>query len=371
MNVLFTLDYGAPKSGNFIPSLLALADQIRSDGGNACFLVKKLDEGRCHWMTWVRTRGYELFALDGQKPLLPQLQALISDRNIDVIHDHFGCYAHFLVKHARSLRPARIIVHDHMGFNFHHKLRQWLRNLALSAVYRYHGAWLVAANREKSRSFALCRHWFVPNGLSPERYFDDPRRGEGREPGDNVWNTPPQPGEYRCLFLGWHPKFKGLDVAIRAVDLVRKRGMNMILCIIGFEHGMSREKQSFLESATGLSVHSDFIRYLKSEEDMFSVYRGMDVFLSASRVEAFSYALLEAISQNVPVVVSDIQGTRWTASYSKCFFYPTEDPEQCADALQKAVSVTRDPSNSAEIIEKYSVDNWVRAMMRIFKKGMR
>lgn len=369
MNVLFAFDYGAPKSGNFIPSLLDLAGKIRENGGQPVFLSRKIEPERCHWVDWIRSLGYPLLTLDPDKSILEQFQTLVQEYRLDIIHIHFEWNGGLLSKNARALRPARIIIHDHMGFNNQHKLRQRLRNLYYSLQYRLHGVYLVAANRQKARSFALCRHWFVPNGLSMLRYTDDPRRNEGRTPGDNVWNAPAVNHELRCLFLGWHPRFKGLDVAMKAVYILRQRGVNIVLCILGFEHGMSTAKQAFLENATGLSIHTDYFRYLKSEEDMFSVHRAMDVYLSASRVEAFSYGLLEAISQNVPVVVSDIPGTKWSAAYSKSFFYPVEDAEQCANALEKAIAVRGDPSNAAELVARYSVDKWTQKMLEIFNKG--
>lgn len=371
MNILFTLDYSAPKSGNFIPSLLHLAGEIRKEGGTAVFLPKKLDEERCHWLQWIRESGYPVLCLNEEAPILEQLQTIVRQYKIDIIHSHFSCYEVLLTKNARALRPARVVIHEHMGFNYRHRARQWVRNLVCSVNNRVNGVYYVAANAQKSRSFFFCRHWFVPNGLSLERYYDDPRRAEGRYPGDNVWNAPRPEGEKLCLLLGWHPQFKGLDVAMKAVRIVRQRGVDLKLCVIGFQYGMSREKQAFLEQATGISIHSDFIRYLKSEEDMFSVYRAMDVFLSASRVEAFSYALLEAISQNVPAVVSDIQGTGWAAAYSKSLFYPVEDPEKCADALLRAIPRRNEPSNAEDLVKKYSVEHWTEKMLEIFGKAKR
>ena len=177
-----------------------------------------------------------------------------------------------------------------------------------------------------------------------------------------------QPAEFKCLVFGWHPRFKGLDVAFRAADILYRRGLNLSLCIMG---GMSEENQRFIESRTGLSAYSSFIRYLPGAEDMFAVYREMDVFLSSSRVEAFSYALLEAISQNIPIVVSDIQATRWSAEYNKSFYYPVEEAEKCADAIQQAVRVRNAPSNASEIIEKYSIEKWSDRMLEVFEKGIK
>ena len=90
--------------------------------------------------------------------------------------------------------------------------------------------------------------------------------------------------------------------------------------------------------------------------------------MSASRSEAFSYGVLEAISQNTPLVMSDITGTDWAHSYDKAFVYPTEDFSACANAIEQALQLDRiAPSNSDEFIEKYSIENWCTAIKNVYE----
>ena len=90
--------------------------------------------------------------------------------------------------------------------------------------------------------------------------------------------------------------------------------------------------------------------------------------MSASRTEAFPYSVLEAISQNTPLVVSNIPATAWAHSYDKTFVYPTEDYNACANAIEQALKLDRNaPSNYNEFIEKYSIENWCTAIKGIYK----
>jgi glycosyltransferase involved in cell wall biosynthesis len=104
---------------------------------------------------------------------------------------------------------------------------------------------------------------------------------------------------------------------------------------------------------------------------MFALLSAADIFLSASRTEAFSYAILEAISQNVPVVASDISGTRWCLKYSKSFKYPAEDYEACADAIIKASKIRGLPSNGDKIVDKYNIDIWCDRVLNVYNKMLK
>lgn len=90
--------------------------------------------------------------------------------------------------------------------------------------------------------------------------------------------------------------------------------------------------------------------------------------MSASRTEAFAYAILEAISQNVPVVASDISGTRWCYKYSKSFKFPSGDHIRCAEQIIKASSCRDNPSNYKEITNKYNIDSWAKKVIAVYNQ---
>ena len=98
------------------------------------------------------------------------------------------------------------------------------------------------------------------------------------------------------------------------------------------------------------------------------LHRASDVYLSASRTEAFSYGILEAISQNVPVVVSDIEGTKWSWKYTKTIKFKGENINQCAKAIEKALEMRENESNRSEMLEKYHIDIWCKRIIDIYRK---
>lgn len=176
------------------------------------------------------------------------------------------------------------------------------------------------------------------------------------------------PNEKLCLLLGWDKYRKGMDIAVKAVEHYRRTDPSLHLGFIGLGSPPHQGALDWIAEKTGVDSQSQWLHYFPSFEDMFACYRAVDVFLSASRKEAFSYGLLEAISQNTPVVVSDIEGTAWAQPYSRCAVYPTEDPQACAVAIEKALHSREIPSNAEEIVSKYSIDLWCERIMEIYQK---
>lgn len=266
------------------------------------------------------------------------------------------------VDHAKEF-PCRVVIHEHMDFPANCNMaKQWLRCALNSLRYRKNGVAIVSVNPQKDKAFLFAKHWYLPNGLSMRRNVPD---SASREEIRRELHL--EPGEKMCLFLGWDAYRKGLDIAVRAVAEVRKEEPNVILGIVGMSDHPGAEHLRFIEERTGVDPKVPWIRYLPSREDMFAYHRGADVYLSASRSEAFSYGILEAISQNTPVAVSDIAGTGWCHGYTKAVVYSTEDAKACASAIRKAMAMGSANSNSAELVREYSIEKWCRQMMDIYK----
>lgn len=231
-----------------------------------------------------------------------------------------------------------------------------------SLRYRKNGIAIASVNPQKDQAYCFARHWYIPNGLSLLRNVP---HSASREECREELGIAPQ--ERICLFLGWDVHRKGLDIAVKAVSKIRKTDPTMLLGIVGIGDPPNPDRMKFILDTTGIDPESSWIRYLPSREDMFAYHRAADVYLSASRSEAFSYGILEAISQNTPVVVSDIKGTSWCHEYIKTVVYPTEDADACAEAIKKALSMGHDSSNAQDIVVSYSVQKWCDQMIEVYR----
>lgn len=265
-NVLVMADYRTPCSGNFVASILELAEAMRKIGNEVCFLFPESRNGGGYsWSRWLEDCGFSVTLLSDQTPeeqVLTVLSDLIREHDIQIVHTHFGLY----------------------------------------------------------------------------------------------------PG----LLLGWDKYRKGMDIAVKAVAEFRKTDPTLHLGIIGVGCPPWQSTVDWIREQTGVDPSCGWLHFLNSYEDMFVCHRAVDVYLSASRKEAFSYGLLEAISQNTPVVVSDIEGTQWAGAYTKASMYPVEDVNACAEALRSALALGREPSNYEEITARYGIDLWCKRIMEIY-----
>jgi UDP-glucose:(heptosyl)LPS alpha-1,3-glucosyltransferase len=110
-------------------------------------------------------------------------------------------------------------------------------------------------------------------------------------------------GEIVVLFVGRDWALKGLDLAIEAVALVRKRGLrNLRLWVAGGDDGLPGR----LPSRHG--EIADRVRFLGLRSDIERLYRGADLFLLPSLYEHFCRAAHEAAATELPVVATPVGG---------------------------------------------------------------
>lgn len=367
MNILIAADYATPASGNFIASCLELGRALKQRNDNLTFILPENQNtlSQNSWVHWLERNGFSVYLtskdLSGAQ-ILTLLKSIISKHQIDILHIHFGLFHHIVVTHAKEL-GIKVLVHDHMDFSAgENPIKQRIRCIAQSLRYRKNRVSVASVNPQKNHAYVFAKHWYIPNGLSLIRNIDHSASREDVRSEINIGSD-----KKVCLFLGWDVQRKGLDIAVKAVNEIRKNDPNVILAVVGMGDPPSWERLRFIQDSTGLDPHSFWIHYLPSREDMFAYHRAADAYLSASRSEAFSYGILEAISQNTPVAVSDIRGTGWCHSYTKSVVYPVEDYNACADAIEKALALGRSESNADEIVRDYSIENWCRQMIDIYK----
>lgn len=369
MNVLITADYRPPSSGNFIASLLELAERMRDMGNGVCFLFPDNGKGGYSWSKWLESSGFSVQLMDmssGEDEKVAVLEQIVSEKEIDLIHSHFGFCHRILLTRRKDLHNVKVLFHDHMDFSPEgNLLKQKLWTLIWSGLYRLNGVGVVSVMERKHKSYLLTsrkRNWYVPNGLSLRRNVPRELTRQERRAQLGIGED-----QKLCLFLGWDMYRKGVDIAVKAVEDLRQRDSRVQLGLVGFSDSPSEKCLQWIRERTGIEPVCDWIHFFSSTEDMFSYHRSADVYLSASRKEAFSYGILEAISQNRPVVVSDIEGTAWAEEYSKCLNYPVEDAHSCAEAIESALLRTEELSNKEILLERYGIDLWCKRIMEIYQ----
>jgi glycosyltransferase involved in cell wall biosynthesis len=100
--------------------------------------------------------------------------------------------------------------------------------------------------------------------------------------------------------------YKGVDIAIQATSLLRQRGVDTQLTIIG--DGTYRAYLEDLAARQGISLHVRFLGALPGPSAVRAELRRADMFILATRTEGLPRALLEAMAQGLPCIASSVGG---------------------------------------------------------------
>jgi len=111
------------------------------------------------------------------------------------------------------------------------------------------------------------------------------------------------------LFVGYLTPRKGVDVLIRALEiLIKEKGMeNLILHIVG---NTEIDKTTFFQEMKNYSEEADIDRHIIfhgwiDNRDLEELYSTADIFVFPSLLEGFGMALVEAASFGMPIVTTN------------------------------------------------------------------
>lgn len=357
-NILFLCHYPAVYGGNFIPTLLALEEKLSQKNIRCIYCFPKETADR-DWFRLLGEMGKQLYTLDfsqSYRDAAKAVTALCRQSHVEIL------YAHFVDERLLSLLAwcnPRLRIFNHMHSDFSggsvstvQRMKHFLMyHVLLGRVQGISvGQDLVSLNPRKIV--------YVPNALAENRL---PCTQESREEMRTAAGVAPE--ETLIELYGWSPEIKGVDIAVNAVKLLNRQGMPVKLALVC---GPDPEQtKAWIRTHTDCTGEEDFLVYWKPREDVFSFHRAADILLSASRSEGFPYSLLEMLSLGKPCVISDIPGTRWAAEYPIVRSFATGNPEDCAQALKAALTLSPDPQTAQSIHSQYSMEAWTNAVISL------
>jgi glycosyltransferase involved in cell wall biosynthesis len=133
----------------------------------------------------------------------------------------------------------------------------------------------------------------IPNGIDLDRYTPHP---------DNTRTEKPT-----VLYLGRLKKYKRVDLLLRAVDELSRKGVEVTLKIAGA--GNDRGRLESLTSELGITDQVDFMGYV-SEEKKLELLRTCWLHALTSSNEGWGISCIESSACATPTVASDSPGLR-------------------------------------------------------------
>ena len=96
---------------------------------------------------------------------------------------------------------------------------------------------------------------------------------------------------------------KGYHVLLRAIGVLKRRGINAYVCIAG-----NGEELKFIETLLQEEDIEDRVHLAGFVQDAYKILKAFDIFVLPSVKEGLPYVLLEAGQAELPVVASDVGG---------------------------------------------------------------
>lgn len=234
-----------------------------------------------------------------------QLKQLMMNEHFDLVHCHtpMGSVIARLAAHATKTRPVIYTAH---GFHFFKGASyiNWFFYYPVEKLLSYFTDQLICINQEDyeraKKHFHAKQFSYIPGvgiDISKEQIDINQKKQELGLPAD----------KFILLSSGELIKRKNHETIIRAIrnykDNYASVPFHYIICGQGVLEGYLKDL------ADSLNV-SDYISFLGYRNDMMEIFQIADLFIFPSYQEGLPMALLEAMAYGLPVICSDIRGSR-------------------------------------------------------------
>lgn len=294
--------------------------------------------------------------------------------NYNLIHIHglFDYYTYFVYKHLRkpyiitphgSLLKEVIFKKSHLKKSFYLSLigKKILNNArVVHALTKYEEMCLKDLSIDQ-RSISV-----IPNGINPDDFKKLPSKGF-------LLGEYPNLKEKRIvLFLSRINWKKGLDDLIPAFSNVTKEIKNAHLVLIGPDtEGYMNKVDSWIKDY-GLSEHVSYMGPIYGE-DRLKFLQDSDILVLPSYSEAFPIAVIEAMSMNLAVVITENSGIPDVVRENNVGLVINKNRDEIASAIIKllknnALAHEMGRNGGRLVREKYTWDKVADKMMEVYEE---
>lgn len=256
--------------------------------------------------------------------------SVVREKSIDIIHAE-DQYATIFGALAARLTKARLICTRHNVVEEEGKLRESIRNrlqirAANTSVRCIAVSDAVAEAYHELSGMPRDRIVTIYNGIDLSPFEAPPTRKQTRS--DLGWAE----DEQIIIFVAVVRADKGHDILFRAYPEIRASIPKTRLVLVGDGPHLAirrREAQEF----------GDHVQFLGHRDDVPNLLAAADLFVSPSRNEGLPTVLIEAGAAGLPVVATDVGGTREIVENDVTgFIVPPESPESLARAVIDALN---------------------------------
>lgn len=354
-NVLLICGYAAPYKGNFILSLEYLEDTYKdgkmvymfpSNAKNVAWMAD-FQENHC---VYFMSMGF--FGKKVNRKILKELKNILLIEDIKIIHTHFLVYNYslFVSKHTFA-KSIRMIAHIHNQFAIPTTKSAPIKKFVMEHSYDTIVGVSKSVADGLNRSIKHKNITYIDNAICFSR-LDTYEKISLR---DNE-------NQKVVLMAGWPALVKGVDIAAQAILELRNDGCDIKLCIM--QSGDFEQTQHCVTEAIG--SYPDWVEILPPREDVATYYNAADIFLSASRTEAFSYCLVEAAYCKPMLITSNVPGPN-DLKIDGMERFVSEDVEDLAHKMKELLVISMDvEERKYNVIRLYELRHWAEAIAELY-----
>lgn len=363
--ILHFAQYSAPYKGNFIRSLVALETKLTTLGYHMAYVFPAAVESQPWWSSFSSEHVTFTITANESKQTAEGVCRIINEVKPLIIHTHFEGFDKIVTKAVNAVNSdCRVVWHLHDFFSYHPNLIKHIYQYYCFFNHYFLHAQHVSVIGVSPQILSFVKRYrellggrfireeVIPNGVDFSRI---------RQQEKQVHHN-----EFTFLAYGGRNSQKRIDLLLRAAQELKQfhgfrilitRGVDTQYVCESFFHGLI----------------PDWCQLIDQTDDINSILEQADCFVSTSVHETFSYAICEATFFGLPIIQSDIDGTRWNANNPSTFVFRSEDSNDLKRAMLEVISSDRQLLQDSIKQTRYnnlqfSIDNWCERIISFYEK---
>lgn len=349
-NILFVSGYAAPYGGNFILLLRSLAVKLQQEYRcRVIFLFPNQPEKE--WLTKLREGFVVRFTYKDYANSSNEIYEIINEFSVNLVHTHFEVYDIPVAKAVkRCKRDVKMVwhLHDYLTLDKKNLSLAWLRKIKTHlSFYRQYGFWgkdayYIGVSAEILQFVSHYRNnlFSYPKPFSIEQ-VDSIGNASSSVIINGIdlsriekSNIKPFTRQVPCfLTFGGESYSKGIPTIFKAAEILNDKGY---IFKIKITEGYSTSK---LLSEIYPNEHPSWLEIVKQTDNISSLYREADAYISASLCETMSMAIAEASIYGLPIIQSDIPGTMWNSDTPSSFLFKVGDAVELSKRMEEVMNM--------------------------------
>jgi glycosyltransferase involved in cell wall biosynthesis len=287
---------------------------------------------------------------------------LLNSNHYDLVHAFFGFPSGYLCYRTAGRIPYIVSLRGSDVPGQHQRLQLEYKLLAPLFKSVWQGAAALVAcseglKRRAQRFLPSVDINVIPNGVDIERFSTIPGRRVSRP--------------VRLITVGRLSITKRVDVLIDAVELLKERGFEARLNVVG--EGSLEESLKQTVSRQGLGDTVNIAGHSEAEA-MPQLYRQSDVYVSATMQEGMSNAMLEAMASGLPIVTTCCEGVEELIADNGIIVQEAR-PAEIADAVMQLAgdneSYARMSAAAEARARKFTWSRVAQEYLQCYEKALR